>query len=143
MKLPMTKRSFPGTFLGLSAILALSVGLPLPGRDGRIAHLPTVCPFYALTGLPCPGCGLTRAFVCLGHGQVLPSLHWHPLGIVLYTLCVALWAVRGWEWLANKPIARASGPLSGRWSLAGLVLLLGFGAARIGWVLMHGAHWPG
>ncbi len=139
----MTKRCFPITFVGLSGVLALSVLLPLPGTDGRIAHLPTVCPFYLLTGLPCPGCGLTRAFVCLGHGQVAASLHWHPLGIVLYALCFGAWAVRGWAWLANEPIARASGPLSGRWSLAGLVLLLGFGAARIGWVWMHGARWPG
>ncbi len=139
----MTKRDFPGTFLALSGILALSILLPMPKGDGRIAHLPTVCPFYLLTGLPCPGCGLTRAFVCLGHGQIVSSLHWHPLGFVLYAACVFVWAVRGWEWARGANIPWAWGRAWGRWSRAGLVLLLGFGAARIGWIWAHGEHWPG
>jgi len=139
----MTGRRVPATFLGLLGILALSILLPLPGTDGRIAHLPTVCPFYLLTGLPCPGCGLTRAFVCLGHGQVVQSLHWHPLGMVFYAACAFAWAMRGWEWLWGAPMPWTRGQVSGRWSMLGLVLLLGFGAVRIGWILVHHAHWPG
>ncbi len=139
----MSRPRASGIFVGLSGILALSILLPLPGTDGRIAHLPTVCPFYHLTGLPCPGCGLTRAFVCLGHGQIAQSLHWHPLGFVFYGACVFVWAVRGWEWARGTQAAWTLGRASGRWSVAGLVLLLGFGAGRIGWVLAHGGHWPG
>jgi Protein of unknown function (DUF2752) len=30
-----------------------------------------VCPLYTLTGFACPGCGLTRAFHSLFHGDVL------------------------------------------------------------------------
>lgn len=136
-------RRTPYTFLGLSGVVALSILLPLPGRDGRIAHLPSVCPFYALSGLPCPGCGLTRAFVCLGHGQVAQSLHWHPLGFVLYAACLAVWAVRGWEWARGTPPTWLSSRAAGNWSIAGLALLLGCGAVRLGWVWAHGGIWPG
>lgn len=139
----MTKRGFPTALAGVSGILALSVLLPLPGADRRIAHLPTVCPFYTITGLPCPGCGLTRALVCLGHGQLIQSLHWHPLGIVFYAGCVAVWAMQGWEWARGTKAAWTLGRASGHWSLVGLVLLLGFGVVRIGWILAHHAHWPG
>ncbi len=37
------------------------------------------CPFYALTGLYCPGCGGQRAVRALLHGEILLSLSYHPL----------------------------------------------------------------
>lgn len=49
--------------------------------------VPFTCPFLATTGLPCPGCGLTRAMVHLAHGDLKSSWrrHWLgiPLGVVL------------------------------------------------------------
>lgn len=47
------------------------------------------CPLHYLTGLYCPGCGGTRAFVALVHGQFLTSLYYHPL--VLYTAVCLVW----------------------------------------------------
>ncbi|MDQ6786420.1 MAG: DUF2752 domain-containing protein [Acidobacteriota bacterium] len=38
-----------------------------------------VCPLHALTGLNCPGCGLTRGFHALFHGDVLGALHFNAL----------------------------------------------------------------
>lgn len=40
------------------------------------------CLFYRLTGLYCPGCGGTRAWIALVHGRFLRSLLYHP--VVLY-----------------------------------------------------------
>jgi Protein of unknown function (DUF2752) len=45
-----------------------------------------VCPFYSLTGLLCPGCGLTRGFHALFHGDVLGALHFNALAPVLFLL---------------------------------------------------------
>jgi len=37
------------------------------------------CPFHALTRLNCPGCGLTRGFHALFHGEVLEALRFNLL----------------------------------------------------------------
>jgi len=37
------------------------------------------CPFHALTGLNCPGCGLTRGFHALFHGDVLSALQFNAM----------------------------------------------------------------
>jgi hypothetical protein len=38
------------------------------------------CVFYHVTGLPCPGCGLTRSCIALLHGDAVQSLRYHPFG---------------------------------------------------------------
>jgi hypothetical protein len=65
-------------------ILLLSVLLPLPNSQGQLTYLPQLCTFKATTGHPCPGCGLTRSFVCLGHGDLSESVRFHPLGPMLF-----------------------------------------------------------
>lgn len=52
-------------------------------RLGRIS-LPNICTFRSTTGLPCPGCGLTRSIVAATHGDLNGSLAYHRLG--LFTL---------------------------------------------------------
>ena len=42
----------------------------------------SLCPFAALTGIPCPGCGLLRATVALMRGHFAESVHIHPLALV-------------------------------------------------------------
>jgi hypothetical protein len=44
--------------------------------------LPDACTFHNLTGVPCPGCGLTRSLVAAVHGDFIGSFGFHPLGLV-------------------------------------------------------------
>jgi hypothetical protein len=37
------------------------------------------CPLYQITGLACPGCGLTRGFHALFHGDVLTALDYNAM----------------------------------------------------------------
>jgi|SRR5215204_4828568 len=38
-----------------------------------------VCPLYSMTGLACPGCGMTRGLHALLHGDVLTALDYNLL----------------------------------------------------------------
>ena len=37
------------------------------------------CPIRYMTGISCPGCGMTRAVGCLIHNDIPMALHYHPL----------------------------------------------------------------
>lgn len=63
--------------------------LPLP-EGGSLAGLPTLCPLKAVSGWPCPGCGLTRGLVFFAHGEWSQALRFHPLSPLFY---FGLWLV--------------------------------------------------
>ncbi|HBR27365.1 MAG TPA: DUF2752 domain-containing protein [Rhizobiales bacterium] len=42
------------------------------------------CPFYYLTGHPCPFCGGTRSFAYMWQGDVADAVRLYPLGPVLF-----------------------------------------------------------
>jgi len=58
------------------------------------ADLPGVvlCPFRAVTGLPCPGCGMTRAFCALGHGDLSGAFGYNALAPFVFAAALLLWA---------------------------------------------------
>ena len=58
-----------GTFL-----LLVATAVVLAMRHWNIG-----CPIRAVFGIPCPGCGLTRAFSALIHGRFVEALYYHPL----------------------------------------------------------------
>ena len=69
--------------------------------DPSASHFFPVCPLYALTGIACPGCGLTRSYHALFHGDIATALHFNAL-IPLYSLIfgylfisLVLLAIRG------------------------------------------------
>jgi hypothetical protein len=62
-------------------LLALTVGHLVP--LAWLTSGPSFCPFKVATGLPCPGCGLTRSSVALLHGDLGTSLYFHPLGVAM------------------------------------------------------------
>lgn len=73
-------------------------GLVLTGALGLhvslvLLNLPAwECLFFKLTGVPCPGCGLTRACMLLLRGEVQASIRFHafaPIFIVLIAMMVA------------------------------------------------------
>ena len=86
-------------------------------------HLPR-CVFRSLTGIPCPGCGSTRAATAMLQGDLASSLASNPLAasaglvFVVGAPLAALWAV------GRGPMLDLGSPLPWwiRWSLAVAVL---------------------
>jgi uncharacterized protein DUF2752 len=70
--------------LGALALVLLAAALPSQG-----AGVP-ICLFRYMTGLPCPGCGLTRSFSCILHGDFSHSYDFHPFGCVLLPLFIMI-----------------------------------------------------
>ncbi|RCS40816.1 DUF2752 domain-containing protein [Bremerella cremea] len=48
--------------------------------------LPPTCGLQKTFGLDCPGCGLTRSFIALAHGDLTASLAFNPGGILVFGL---------------------------------------------------------
>ncbi len=93
---------------------------------GDLALLP--CPIHSLTGIPCPGCGMTRACIALAGGDFGNALIYNPFSIVLvlFALGTALFPRRIRRlWLRLSPSIRTSTT----WSL--LVLVMGIWAYRL------------
>jgi hypothetical protein len=72
-----------------------------------LSQLP-FCPMAGVLGVPCPGCGLTRATLAALHGDLRGAFRLHPLVFILTPLffwsvaAAALSYVRGPR-LASKP----------------------------------------
>jgi hypothetical protein len=70
--------------LALSTILAVQADSSV--RFPGVGNLPTFCLFRLFTGRQCPGCGMTRAFVALGHLDVTAAWSYHRISPLLYAL---------------------------------------------------------
>jgi hypothetical protein len=55
------------------------------------------CAFRSLTGIPCPGCGMTRAFLLLAELRLGDALAANPASAPLVAV-MATWLVRPFRW---------------------------------------------
>ena len=74
-----------------------------PGDDGV-----TVCPFALITGMACPGCGMTRAASYLVRGDFTTALGYHPL-----VPLIALLSIGGWAWYPVAALGSGAAPSDG------------------------------
>jgi hypothetical protein len=51
----------------------------------------TICGFKVLTGLPCPGCGLTHSFCAIGDGDLRSAFSFNAIGPPLYLISILVW----------------------------------------------------
>ena len=90
----------------VAAICLVGAHLLTPNPSGYGTHLrllPIPCIWRAMTGLPCPSCGLTTAFAWMARGELMRAWQSNPLGPFVY---VAAWLIVVWG------VAAAAGVLS-------------------------------
>ncbi|RMH17748.1 MAG: DUF2752 domain-containing protein [Acidobacteria bacterium] len=94
------RRSF--AFLwGGSAVLLVAAAAAAPS----LATLVPACPLKTLTGIPCPGCGSTRALLALARFAPLEAFAHYPLAAAGWTLFVAGGVVAAAAAAAGRPLA--------------------------------------
>lgn len=94
--------------LTLPAVLAFSVDFPL-------------CPTAGLFGIPCPGCGLTRATAAALSGHFAHAFELHPLVYLVAPVYVAVLGGLGFSYVRGG----GDKPLGPRMNLAVSVLAIG------------------
>jgi len=131
-----------GLYLALQLLagLALVLSWVFPA-----AATPTiwVCPFERFLHLPCPGCGLTRAFCAIGHGEFAAAWAFNPFGYVFYGGAVAALV---WPFVARWRPQWEQVLLRGRAVTIGALLLVSamwvFGLARLVGFVVSGGYGP-
>ena len=95
--------------------------------DPNVAgHYPT-CPFLAITGWYCPGCGALRAVHALAHGDLVTALARNPFAVVAIGYLVVAWVI----WLDRTARGRPRRWLAPPWVLyAVLAAVVTFGVLR-------------
>lgn len=68
-----------------AAFMLLLAALSPPEGLGFIG-----CPSRVVTGVPCPGCGITRSMTLLMRGRVSASLETHPFGVFILPLLAGI-----------------------------------------------------
>lgn len=108
---------------GLAAAGTVLVAVVDPDQPG---HYP-LCPFRALTGLACPGCGGLRAVHALTRGDLPAALGHNALLVLLLPAVVAVWAAAVRRAVKHLPALPRPGPLL---VLLATVAVLSFTVAR-------------
>lgn len=116
--------------IGLALLLSVRSGtqvlVPLWG-----APLPELCTFRRLTGMGCPGCGMTRCFIALAHGDLRSAWTYNPAGLLFFAIIafqlpfrsLQLWRIRNGQpelqtgWLGHSVLVLLATTMILQWIL--------------------------
>jgi len=93
-----------------------------------------ICPLPLTLGIPCPGCGITRAFSLATHGHFAEAYAFHPLWPLLLAYFGLIWIYKMVEEARGKPPRLDTS----RVGAGAIVALLTFWALRLGFFFAQG-----
>ncbi|MHB8111103.1 MAG: DUF2752 domain-containing protein [Syntrophorhabdaceae bacterium] len=91
-----------GSFLGLTLINMTG----LASFEKITGVIPGFCPFHAVTGILCPGCGMTRAIVSLTGGNISEAFFYNPFSFFLVFMVSISMVPEKWMGMIRVPLAR-------------------------------------
>ena len=112
------------------AVLLLAVVLEVQDRNrvrlpGISAPLPELCTFKRSFGVGCPGCGLTRCFISVVHGNVVDAWLYNPAGLFFFLVVAFQVPYRTVQiWRLRSGRAELNLHAIGQWSLIAVAVLM-------------------
>jgi hypothetical protein len=100
---------------------------PVPSVDGG---QPT-CILRILTGMPCPGCGMTRSWVHLAHGDVATAFEYNLFGPIGMAAAAGLVVYTAVSLVRRRPPQRLLDQLNPRILMVLVGVWLAYSAVRI------------
>ena len=72
------------------ALFTLVIPFFIMSFDAHIETSQSLCPHKLLTGLPCPGCGITKSLIFFYQGDICKSLSYHIFGpfVIFFSIIV-------------------------------------------------------
>jgi len=117
--------------LGVAASALIGVAYVANVDPNVTGHYPA-CPFLAVTGWYCPGCGTLRAVHALGHGDLATALARNPFAVLALGYLVVTWVL----WFERTVTGRRPRWLAPPWVLYGVL-----GAILAFWVMRNVPGW--
>lgn len=88
--------------IGLAAGTAVAVALGLATPHRPQAVYTSICPFKAVTGLPCPGCGMAHGIACSAVGRFSDAVAYNPFSPVALAGAIVSWLILLYDLLFSK-----------------------------------------
>ncbi len=100
------------------SVVVILLSLVLRVGAGRSVVIPVVnqivpetCALYSRLGIDCPGCGLTRCFIHLSHGNFTAAWRLNAVGVFLYAFVLLQLVLASYHLLAATRVVEI-----GRWA---------------------------
>ena len=77
-------------------VLFIPFGFLARANDGFTDGGGIPCIWRSLTGYPCPGCGLTRAFASISNFNIIDSIRFNPEALLFTAIALVALIAPGW-----------------------------------------------
>ncbi|MCZ4548425.1 DUF2752 domain-containing protein [Gordonia rubripertincta] len=122
---------------GVGAVVTAFAVTPSLSTSG-----PTMCPMRLITGLPCPGCGLTRSWVASAHGDFAGAFSYNIFGPISFVATILFVVAVGILTARRKPTAPIARLFRHPVVIAVVVIWVLYGIARVIDHLVGGGVFP-
>ena len=98
-------------------------------------EMPEACMSRRVWNMDCPGCGLTRSFINMGHGEIQRAFSFNPAGPIVYLFVLIQIPWHGYQLFRLLKLRR---PIESNWLFAPLYAMSGVVLAQWLWRLCRG-----
>jgi len=126
----------------ITLLLALMLRAPGEGRETGVTlpwsdqPIPELCSSKRIFDKECPGCGLTRSFICLAKGDFARAWLLNPGGVLLFSIAAIQIPYRSWQLWRISQGSKSYRLPAGKWFVlvAALLLFAQWVLRSVGWI---------